>query len=80
MPWEERYKVALGVARAIQYLHFGTDKCVIHRDIKPSNILLSSRKNPKVSSIVGHHKTPNLLVYNCFFFLLSLHPLYVKPF
>lgn len=57
MPWEERYKVAIGVARAIQYLHFGTDKCVIHRDIKPSNILLSSRKNPKVSFIVVHHVT-----------------------
>ncbi|KAJ4750818.1 Kinase family protein [Rhynchospora pubera] len=48
MPWEERYKVAIGVARAIQYLHIGTDKCVIHRDIKPSNILLSSQKNPKL--------------------------------
>jgi serine/threonine protein kinase len=70
MPWEERYNIALGVARAIQYLHFGTDKCIIHRDIKPSNILLTSRKIPKVSSVVGHHKTPKLLMYSCFFFFL----------
>ncbi|XP_020275232.1 probable serine/threonine-protein kinase PBL7 [Asparagus officinalis] len=48
LPWEVRYKVALGVAQAIGYLHFDTDKCVVHRDIKPSNILLSSDKSAKL--------------------------------
>ncbi|KAG1334699.1 putative serine/threonine-protein kinase PBL21 [Cocos nucifera] len=48
LPWEVRYKVALGVARAVEYLHHGTDKFVIHRDIKPSNVLLSSNKTPKL--------------------------------
>nr|XP_010926481.1 probable serine/threonine-protein kinase PBL21 [Elaeis guineensis] len=48
LPWEVRYKVALGVAQAVEYLHHGTDKCVIHRDIKPSNVLLSSHKTPKL--------------------------------
>jgi serine/threonine protein kinase len=43
-----RYKVALGIAQAIAYLHNGTERCVVHRDIKPSNILLSSKKVPKV--------------------------------
>lgn len=46
LPWEVRFKVAVGVARAVEYLHFCTDKCVVHRDIKPSNILLSSKKRP----------------------------------
>ncbi|XP_020699120.1 probable serine/threonine-protein kinase PBL21 [Dendrobium catenatum] len=46
LAWEVRYKVAVGVARAVEYLHFCTDKCVVHRDIKPSNILLSSKKRP----------------------------------
>lgn len=48
LTWEVRYKVAIGVARAVEHLHYGTDKCVIHRDIKPSNILLSSNRTPKV--------------------------------
>ncbi|KAL1215266.1 Protein kinase STUNTED [Cardamine amara subsp. amara] len=48
LPWSARYKVALGIADAIAYLHNGTEQCVVHRDIKPSNILLSSNKNPKL--------------------------------
>ena len=48
LPWSVRYKVALGIAQAIAYLHNGTERCVVHRDIKPSNILLSSKKVPKV--------------------------------
>ncbi|VFQ99969.1 unnamed protein product [Cuscuta campestris] len=46
--WSARYKVALGIAEAIGYLHNGTERCIVHRDIKPSNILLSSKKIPKV--------------------------------
>ncbi|XP_028794379.1 probable serine/threonine-protein kinase PBL7 [Neltuma alba] len=48
LPWSVRYKVAVGIAEAISYLHNGTKRCVVHRDIKPSNILLSSRKSPKL--------------------------------
>ncbi|EPS67683.1 hypothetical protein M569_07089, partial [Genlisea aurea] len=46
--WSIRYKVAVGVAEAINYMHNGTDRCAVHRDIKPSNILLSSKKIPKL--------------------------------
>ncbi|WRX22025.1 Protein kinase domain - like 10 [Theobroma cacao] len=48
LPWSVRYKVALGIAEAVAYLHNGTERCVVHRDIKPSNILLSSKKTPKL--------------------------------
>ncbi|KAK6927866.1 Protein kinase domain [Dillenia turbinata] len=48
LPWSARYKVAVGIAEAIAYLHNGTERCVVHRDIKPSNILLSSRKSAKL--------------------------------
>ena len=48
LSWSVRYKVAVGIADAIAYLHNGTEKCIVHRDIKPSNILLSSKKRPKV--------------------------------
>lgn len=48
LPWNVRYKVAVGIAEAIGYLHNGTERCIVHRDIKPSNILLSSRKSAKL--------------------------------
>ncbi|XP_016434739.2 pto-interacting protein 1 [Nicotiana tabacum] len=48
LTWSARYKVAVGIAESIGYLHNGTERCVVHRDIKPSNILLSSKKTPKL--------------------------------
>nr|CAD1842054.1 unnamed protein product [Ananas comosus var. bracteatus] len=48
--WDERYRAAVGVARALDYLHGnGNDQPVIHRDVKSSNILLSSDFEPKLS-------------------------------
>lgn len=46
--WSERYKVAVGVAQALTYLHSKCDKPVIHRDVKSSNILLSDDFEPQV--------------------------------
>ncbi|KAF6167124.1 hypothetical protein GIB67_029762 [Kingdonia uniflora] len=47
--WGERFKVALGVAEALDYLHSGNAQPVIHRDIKSSNILLSDDFEPQLS-------------------------------
>jgi serine/threonine protein kinase len=46
--WNERYKVALGVAEALDYLHSCSAQPVIHRDVKSSNILLSDDFEPQV--------------------------------
>lgn len=46
--WSERYKVAVGVAEALDYLHSGSAQRVIHRDVKSSNILLSDDFEPQV--------------------------------
>ncbi|KAI4987773.1 probable receptor-like serine/threonine-protein kinase At5g57670 [Hordeum vulgare subsp. vulgare] len=49
LDWPERFKVAVGVARALNYLHSGGGKRpVIHRDIKSSNILISEDCEPKL--------------------------------
>ncbi|CAJ1974808.1 unnamed protein product [Sphenostylis stenocarpa] len=47
--WQERYKVAVGVAEALDYLHNGCAQAVIHRDVKSSNILLSDDFEPQLS-------------------------------
>ncbi|KAF8008213.1 hypothetical protein BT93_K2016 [Corymbia citriodora subsp. variegata] len=46
---KEVYKIALGVARGIEYLHRGCDVQILHFDIKPHNILLNKDLIPKVS-------------------------------
>ncbi|KAL0377201.1 UNVERIFIED_CONTAM: Proline-rich receptor-like protein kinase PERK9 [Sesamum calycinum] len=46
--WEERYKVALGVADALDCLHNRAEP-IIHRDVKSSNILLSDDFDPQLS-------------------------------
>lgn len=48
--WAERYKVAVGIAEALDYLHGACNhQPVIHRDVKSSNILLSDDFEPLVS-------------------------------
>lgn len=46
--WSERYKVAVGVAEALEYLHQDAQH-VIHRDVKSSNVLLSDDFEPQLS-------------------------------
>ncbi|XP_077224745.1 protein kinase STUNTED-like isoform X2 [Tasmannia lanceolata] len=47
--WAERYKVALGVAEALDYLHSERAQPVIHRDVKSSNVLLADDFEPQLS-------------------------------
>lgn len=49
LDWGIRYRIALGVARAIAYLHEECLEWVLHCDIKPENILLGEDFCPKVS-------------------------------
>ena len=53
LDWPERFTVAVGVARALDYLHDGghTKRPVIHRDVKSSNILSSQDCAPTLRDI-----------------------------
>ncbi|RVW33155.1 Leucine-rich repeat receptor-like protein kinase TDR [Vitis vinifera] len=47
--WYTRYKIALGVAQGICYLHHDCDPVIVHRDLKPSNILLDADMEARVA-------------------------------
>ncbi|CAH8257284.1 unnamed protein product [Arabidopsis lyrata] len=49
MNWGELYRIALGVARGLEYLHHGCRTRIVHFDIKPQNVLLDDNLCPKVS-------------------------------
>ncbi|KAK3422535.1 hypothetical protein EUGRSUZ_G02985 [Eucalyptus grandis] len=48
LPWDVRYKIASGLALALDYLHEDLEQCVLHRDIKAANILLDTNFNTKL--------------------------------
>lgn len=47
--WSTRFKILLGTARGLMYLHEESVVRIVHRDVKASNILLDANLNPKVS-------------------------------
>nr|POE57475.1 serine/threonine-protein kinase-like protein ccr4 [Quercus suber] len=50
MSWAARIKVALDIARGIEYLHVYAVPPIIHRDIKPLNIFLDATLTAKLSN------------------------------
>ncbi|KAJ0704028.1 putative protein kinase RLK-Pelle-L-LEC family [Helianthus annuus] len=48
LAWGLRYKISLGLASALLYLHEEWEQRVIHRDIKSSNVMLDSAFNAKL--------------------------------
>ncbi|XP_042036526.1 rust resistance kinase Lr10-like isoform X4 [Salvia splendens] len=49
LDWGMKFKIAVGAARGIEYLHSGCDIKILHFDIKPHNILLDDKFVPKVT-------------------------------
>lgn len=49
LEWRIRYKVAVGVAQGLHYLHYDCQRRIIHRDITASNILLTEDYEPLIS-------------------------------
>lgn len=49
LEWSVRYKIALGIAKGLHYLHECCKHRIIHRDIKASNVLLGPDYEPQVT-------------------------------
>jgi tRNA A-37 threonylcarbamoyl transferase component Bud32 len=49
LEWSVRYKIALGTAFGLEYLHYDCDPPIVHRDIKPMNILLDAEMEPHIA-------------------------------
>ncbi|XP_048136849.1 LEAF RUST 10 DISEASE-RESISTANCE LOCUS RECEPTOR-LIKE PROTEIN KINASE-like 2.1 isoform X2 [Rhodamnia argentea] len=49
LSWDTLYKISLGIAHGLEYLHRGCNTRILHFDIKPHNILLDRNYCPKIS-------------------------------
>ncbi|CAO1945475.1 unnamed protein product [Urochloa humidicola] len=47
--WSQRYKIALGTARGLAYLHHECLEWIVHCDVKPENILLTRDSEVKIA-------------------------------
>ncbi|KQK06744.1 hypothetical protein BRADI_2g28137v3 [Brachypodium distachyon] len=47
--WRQRFRIAVGVARGLAYLHTECLQRIVHCDMKPENILLDRDMEPKIA-------------------------------
>lgn len=70
LEWRERVRIAIGVAKALNYLHHSCNPPIIHRDVKSSNILLFDNFQPQVSQ--SHVKLSSVKQSTCTVLLLKI--------
>ncbi|XP_076957103.1 putative LRR receptor-like serine/threonine-protein kinase RFK1 [Bidens hawaiensis] len=49
LDWPTRFKICIGIAQGLAFLHNESRLKIVHRDIKATNVLLDKDLNPKIS-------------------------------
>ncbi|XP_016459099.1 inactive leucine-rich repeat receptor-like protein kinase CORYNE isoform X1 [Nicotiana tabacum] len=61
LSWEVRLRIAVGIVKGLQYLHFSCNPRILHRNLKPTNVMLDAEFEPRLADC-GLAKIVNLPV------------------
>lgn len=59
LSWEVRLRIAVGIVKGLQYLHFSCNPRILHRNLKPTNVMLDAEFEPRLADC-GLAKIANL--------------------
>ncbi|KAL9237643.1 hypothetical protein vseg_012167 [Gypsophila vaccaria] len=60
MAWDVRLRVALGIVKALKFLHFESSPTLLHYNLKPGNVLLDADFEPKLADFGLANLMPDL--------------------
>ncbi|XAR48240.1 Non-specific serine/threonine protein kinase [Bertholletia excelsa] len=49
LSWEVRLRIAVGIVKGLQYLHFECNPRVLHYNLKPTNVILDAEFEPRLA-------------------------------
>lgn len=58
--WEVRLRIAVGIVKGLQYLHFSCNPRILHCNLKPTNVMLDAEFEPRLADCGLAKIIPNL--------------------
>lgn len=60
LSWDLRLRIAVGIIKGLQYLHFSCTPRILHYNLKPSNVMLDAEFEPRLGDCGLAKLMPNL--------------------